>query len=283
MQTELLVHLPSVICNIVVSYHLFVEIKTTIWKTSFIHAIPHNDDYFFAISHDTFYRCCTRTMNSTRLFSRRDLIYLIRVDANRLGILSRNGIFIWHISSHHFTHCKRQLNHIYSDIITVFQNSIYFGDDCRVYQYDTIEHKLTHMDYTSHVGAVRAFQSTLIVQTMESFHYIGPTLDPMVGSIIEPYGTRCSLLPYDEGIIVREYAVRGSQLIFGQWVEGGPMDQFMRLPDKEYVGVHTFDLAFYVQQQPVYKMRVSEQLIEDCFVANHQIFCLVYSRFIVIG
>lgn len=278
MQAYLKSYLPDVICDIVMSYHLFIEMKSMCGNHNFLQVIPHNEKWFYAITIDALYQCCTQTLTYFKVFVCPKLIYMIRIDSNRLGLLSENGIFILHTSTGHFTHFRHKCSYVSDEEITVFQDSIYFCNGCRLYQYHIKEHDLKWKDYESHLQSVRYFQSTLIVQTMDAIHYIGPNLDAIIGDV-EP--SEMTLLPYDNGIIVHKFD--GRNYIFGKWEKGGPIRAFLRLPDHEYIAVHAFYLNFYVNQKFVYQAHTGDQLIHDCFVANEKIFCLTYNRLLIIG
>lgn len=62
-------HLPDVLCVIIVSYHIFFDMKQTQYPLCLLYALPFNDKYFYGITSDALVRCCTQTLAVTTLFS----------------------------------------------------------------------------------------------------------------------------------------------------------------------------------------------------------------------
>lgn len=282
MKSDLLFHFPDVICDVVLDYHLFVDIKSSHKNVNLIYAIPGNDHYFYGITTNALVRCCTQTLVTTTLLSIANTSYLLRLDAHRLVVVANDGIYIYHITSRRHTHFKQKINP--SSCVASMDHDVYFTDELRLFRYDPNSNSCTHIDLDSFILSLHVFhgvESTLLIKTDTGRYFSGPSivnyLPPTLDNIRE-------LLPYENGIIVHRYDIgRGlTNYLFGRWSPGPPIRQFLKLPDHNYVAIHNFHITFYVKKRVIHSIQM-DRIMLNAFLVKDRLFCLVYNKLIVIG
>lgn len=280
MESCLLCHLPDVICNIVMDYHLFVNIKQCQISTYLQHALPYNDHYFFGITLNSLVRCCTQTLKTTCLLSISNIMTFLRLDEDRLVLFAEDGIYIYHILARTHTYFKRKLSQISYDRAVSVGNIVYFCGVVRLFIFNTETHTITSRRYHFPIVSLRVYRQTLILRTAESWDFIGPSfLNELPPGLDQQ---RCLLIPHDNGIVVHRWDGGNCNYLFGQWVKGTQIRQFLRLPDGNHISLHHFHLTFYVAQKPVHTVEL-DNIMSNCFVIKDRLFCFASGKVLIVG
>lgn len=157
---------------------------------------------------------------------------------------------------------------------------VYFEDGLRLYIYDTKTNALTYRMCDFPILSLRVFRGSLIIRNVLGFDYIGPCLLEYLPCELDIKS--CYLIPYDEGFVVHRWGEGRKNYLFGTWVEGEFIQQFLKLPDHNYVAQHVFDVAFYVQTKQVYAVKL-DFVIRNCFLVKDRLFCFSHNKLVIIG